>query len=298
MSDSSRTPEPAEGLDLGPGPHPGTAAEWESRLRQALDRLLQRSAPAAARELDAVYLQIIAGVQPDLASVEVELTGVHVGTEQVQQASAERDLFRPTDPQPIDAGRIGTLVVRAAPLLVQDVPVHLHLRAEQVPVQWARDDREHLWALEDTRTELGEVSGEGELRAPTDQVIAVLRERVRTELAAEGLQLSEFDLQLSTPRRGHLHAVVDTTVRKGVLSASVQLRTRVSIDHQMVLTVQEVTATSRNPLVGLLLRILRGRVAAFGGTRVDLNDRMPPGLRLLDVDLSVDTEVRARARFG
>ncbi|HLS14106.1 MAG TPA: hypothetical protein VK095_06300 [Beutenbergiaceae bacterium] len=297
MSDSARPPEPPEGLDLGPGPHPGTAAEWESRLRQAMDRLLQRGAPAAG-ELDAVDLQVVAGSPPDLASVEVELSGVHIGIEQVQQASAERDLFRPTDPQPIDAGRIGTLVIQAAPLLVADIPVHLHLRAERVPVQWVRDDRDNLWAVEDTRTELGEVSGEGELRAPTDQVIAVLRERVRTELAAEGLTLSEFDLQLSTPRPGHLHAVVDTTVRKGVLSASVQLRTRVSIDHQMVLTVQEVTATSRNPLVGLLLRILRGRVAAFGGTRVDLNDRMPPGLHVLDVDLSVDTELRARARFG
>lgn len=282
-----------DALNLGPGSRPGSSVEWETRVRAAVRDLLLRHFPAGLTEFDRVGLRIDAADGPDVATLDVDLTGVQVRAAKPGTKGPSRTVTAVETEQ----GRLRQVHLRAMPLQVEAVPVTVDLEAQNLPVLWARDTEQNLWACGDEHQDLADVRGEARVSAPVAALSDQMRELASSELAGGGFTVSAFDLVLTSTGSRDLDVVAHVKVRKGILSASVDVTGRVEVDEQMVLIVSQVQLASRNPLLAIPLAMLRNRIAAVTGRRVDLNAALPPGVRLVDLRLHADQDVSIWARL-
>ena len=75
-------------------------------------------------------------------------------------------------------------------------------------------------------------------------------------------------------------------------------RLEAEVDSGMVARIGEIQARSGNPLVSLVLVVVRKKLARYTDTTIDLNAQMPPGLRLVDLSMDAGKEFTAQVRFA
>ncbi|WP_251150869.1 hypothetical protein [Cellulosimicrobium sp. Marseille-Q4280] len=301
--DRRRADDRPDVLLLGRAPRPVTGAELAARVRSALvEEVAGDLAEGAVEHLD--RLRVSATVDgPDVLTLDVDLSGVVVRP----TLSADGDAT-PTDeraaPVPADAaaredGVLRRLRVDAHPVTMEGVPVDLVLEAQDVPFRWVEGTDGSLGVETVEPDDDAPLVGHVRVAAPQDALVATARRLVEEPLRTlGGLSLSSFDVEIESTGSRSARGTGFARVRKGILSASIHARASIEVDAAMVLTVRELSLTSRNPVVAAALLAARKHVDEAQGQTVDLAAELPAGIRLADVRLDVGESVAVSARFA
>lgn len=294
-SSRSTLVDESDAIPLGHGPLPATDAELASRLRTAI--AAEWPEPAAGWDSIPGWTAAFSA-RPDLASIELDLTGYAVP---VGGQGGDADVAEPRSAAigHVQPALIASARVLASPMDVAGVPLDLLLDASDLPVEWVTDAEGELWIrLDEARA--GDLRAHFRLCVPVDEARAGLRAALTAELAAARFGLSSFDVDLRARRGTELSGWVQARLRKGILSAKARARAEVRIDPvTMSATVTRLSVRSANPVLGLALLAVRSKIRAYEGRSFDLNESMPAGVRL--VGLTVDTagsELVVSGRFG
>ncbi|SKC78306.1 hypothetical protein [Krasilnikoviella flava] len=276
-------------LPLGPAPRPTTGADLAARLRE----LAARAAGPGVAGLDRA--RIAADLDgTDVASLEVDLTGVAFGAQQ----KAPGAVWSPASVAARAEGTVRRLRVDAHPLTAVDLPVDVTAEAEGLRFAWVEgsDGQVGFEAVEPD--DAHPVIGDARVAVSRAGLVATVHGLLAVSLQSQGITLSDLDVQVDQhgPRAAGLR--IEAKIRKGFLSAGVSATASASVDAAMVLTVGDVHISSGNPLVAAMLGAVRGRVEAAAHRRVDLAAALPPGVRLVDVRLDVGEELVVSARLG
>jgi|GEM_PF-2594938 len=278
-------------LPLGPAPRPDSDQDLAARLRAAFVAL----GGEQVQGLDgAKILPVLDGT--DIASLDVDLTGVAVGMPAGKEAPHLHWKPQIVDREP---GTVGTLRIEAHPLAAVDLPVDVTAEVSDVRFSWvtAEDDMVGVELIEPTDD--APVSGHARVAVSREGLAGTVQGLLAVALHGNGIQLTDFDLRIDQtgPRDARLE--IDASIKKGMfLSAKITATASASVDEHMVLTVGDVQLHSGNPIVGAMLGAMRGRVEEVAGRRVDLTDALPPGVRLDDVALEVGEQVVLTARLA
>lgn len=296
---------PDGGLDLGPGEPPQDAAGWEQRLRAAGNGLLA----GEAADLRALWAQTALSVTvehaPDpvteapaaIDEVTLDATGVRATQESLEAIGRITPPMPPerTDGVPV---RIHRATVRAHPAYLDGTPVRLDCEVADLGVLLTRDRQGHLWMQTDPDRVLHDLRARARVSIAEADLTHMVRDLVSAQIAAMGATLTDLQVQITT--RDERTAVVEVAakVKKGLLSASAQFRVGARVDDQMVARLGQIQARSGNPLVGMILAAVRGRLDRYADREYDLNAYLPAGLRLVDLRLRADTDLVAEVVLG
>jgi hypothetical protein len=279
-------PEP---LALGTAPRPTTGRDLADRLTDAL----RAAAGGAAQGLDRARINAMVD-GADVTSLEVDLTGVVVGTD---HRTAGVEPWHP-QVQSREEARVHRLRLDAHPLMAVDLPVDVIVELEGLRFAWVEgtDGRVGVEPLEPS--DAAPVAGHARVAVDKQGLIGTAHGLLAVALASQGVQLVGFDLDVRQqgPRAASL--VIDAKIRRGFISASAQATASASIDEHMVLTVGDIRVSSGNPFVSALLGAVRGRIEAAAHQRIDLAEALPPGVHLADVRLDVGQQIVITARLG
>ncbi|MBD5787635.1 hypothetical protein IF650_15830 [Cellulosimicrobium terreum] len=295
-----RTGEP-DVLPLGRAPRPTTGPELAERARAALvEQVAGDLGPGAVTHLDVV--RVSATVDgPDVPTLDVDLTGVVV-RRAASDTTTERASVRPgaTD---LASGRRENGVIRhvrvdAHPVTVEGVPVDVELSADDVPFRWVEGADGSLGVEAVEPSVDAPLRGHVRVAAPRAALVATAGRLIGEALREAGLTLSSFDVEIGSTGPRSAHGSGFARVRKGILSASIRAQASIEVDGAMVLTVRELSLSSRNPVVAAALLAARKHVDEARGRTVDLAAELPPGIRIVDVRLDVDDALAVSARFA
>lgn len=275
-------------VPLGSLPRPTSGDDLATRVRTALQT------GAGVADESAQRLQVAATLDgADVATLDVDLTGVVVSPREAKVARERAASFAPTSREP---GTIRRLRVEAHPVTVSGAPVDVLVDVADVPFEWVEGAQSELGLAPVEPTESAPVTGSARLSvsaAALEQAV----ERVATQVArGHGLTLTKLDAQFAPAGSNGVAVTVHAQVRKGVLSATVEAGANATVDDALGVTLSDVRATSRNPVVAALLVAARSRVERYEGRRMDLAASLPAGVRLTDVRVEVGTDLVLSAR--
>jgi len=283
------------GLDLGPGELPTSAVQWQERLRQALLRLASDHGTEQERLWEQVRITADDGPDGHVAQVSIDVSGARVGD------GDPFVIFQGADNPPQvpvqEETTIDLVHVQGDPVHIQGVPFRARAQLQNMPVAFGRDAAGRTWALAHGERIARDLRGTGRISAPMEDLRSKAHDLAATELDKLGLTLAELKMRVRTPDPRQARVQVQVKARKAMLSATVRVDVSARVDEAMVVHVGEAEISAPNPLVAVAVGALRRRVDRYSNTSIDLNDRMPPGIRLVDVRLDAGTEFVAEASF-
>jgi hypothetical protein len=277
-----------DAIPLGRVPRPTTGPDLADRLRAGL----QQVTAGAVEGLDRARLEATVD-GPDVPVLLVDLTGVAVRT----RAPARRTTGAGQVAHR-EQGALRTASVTAHPVTVAGVPAHLDAVLDGLTFTWLEGTDGSLAV---TLVEPGEetpVSGQARLAVDRDRLVEATREVLAGTLATQGFALASLEVDLTSHGPTSVGVRADAKVRKGMLTAVARVAATVEVSDDLVLTVRDVEATSRNPLVAALLVAFRSRLEAVEGRRVDLGAALPPGVRVQELRLDVGDELVLTVRLA
>ncbi len=278
-------------LPLGTAPRPATGDDLSARLRDALGD----AAGGQVHGLDQARIEAnLDGA--DVHSLEIDLTGVAFVP--VQGEAPEAPSWDP-DVVSRDEAVLRTLRLDAHPLTAVDLPVDLAAELQGVLFAWVAGADGSVGAELVEPSEDAPVTGNARVAVSRDGLAGTVRGLLTVALAGNGIQLTDFDLQIDQTGPRDAAIAIEASIKKGMfLSAKITATAAAAVDAQMVLTVGDVQLSSGNPIVGALLGTMKGRVEEVAGRRIDLAGALPPGVRLSDVRLDVGDEIVLTAQLG
>lgn len=298
---------PDGALDLGPGERPTEAREWEQRLRAAGERLLaglHGDLLAAWRATQVTVTQTRPGepsdqasAVPQIAELEIDATGVRA-TQQALRAVAQISPSAPPTGATGEPLTFKRVAVRALPVDLDGTPVEINGWVENLTVLTTPDEQGHLWMHTDPGQVLHQLQGRATVTISQENLQALARELVSEQISAMGATLVDLEVEIDTRDRRSAMVDVAAKVRKGLLSASVRMRVGARVDDQMMAHLGQIQARSGNPLVGMILATVRGRLDRYAGQEYDLNSYLPAGIRLVDLSLQADEDLIADVAFA
>jgi hypothetical protein len=277
-----------DAIPLGRVPRPTTGPDLADRLRAGL----QQVTAGAVEGLDRARLEATVD-GPDVPVLLVDLTGVAVRT----RAPARRTTGAGQVAHR-EQGALRTASVTAHPVTVAGVPAHLDAVLDGLTFTWLEGTDGSLAV---TLVEPGEetpVSGQARLAVDRDRLVEATREVLAGTLATQGFALASLEVDLTSHGPTSVGVRADAKVRKGMLTAVARVAATVEVSGDLVLTVRDVEATSRNPLVAALLVAFRSRLDAVEGRRVDLGAALPHGVRVQELRLGVGDELVLTVRLA
>ncbi|PRZ05712.1 hypothetical protein BCE75_107200 [Isoptericola sp. CG 20/1183] len=279
-------------LPLGTAPRPATGDDLAARLRDTL----RDAGRGQVHGLDEARIEAnLDGA--DVHSLELDLTGVAVGVP-AQGSAAEAPSWEP-DIVSRDEAVLRTLRLEAHPLTAVDLPVDLAAELQGVRFAWVAGADGSVGAEIVEPSEDSPVTGSARLAVSREGLAGTVRGLLTVALAGNGIQLTDFDMQIDQTGPRDAAIAIEASIKKGMfLSAKITATASAAVDAHMVLTVGDVQLSSGNPIVGALLGAVKGRVEAVAGQRIDLAEALPPGVRLTDVRLDVGDEIVVSAQLG
>ncbi|AEG43922.1 hypothetical protein [Isoptericola variabilis] len=277
-------------LPLGSAPRPTTGDDLAARLR----RVLVEAAGPAVQGLDRA--PIVAQLDgADVASLEVDLTGVAFGTSQ-HKPDARRFASPPAARREEATAR--RVRVDAHPLTAVDLPVDVTAEAEGLRFAWVEGTDGSVGIQPIEPDDAHPVAGHARVAVDRRGLVGTLHGILAVALSSQGVQLTDLDVQIDSHGPRSASVRVDAKVRKSFLSASVEAVASAAVRDDMVLEVGDVRLSSGNPLVAAMLGMARARVEAVANRRIDLQAALPPGVRLVDVRLDAGEQLVLSARLG
>ncbi|MEJ1923666.1 hypothetical protein [Microbacterium sp. KHB019] len=183
------------------------------------------------------------------------------------------------DPQPVseEPGTIQELRIRATPIRIERTDVNIDVQAFDVPILWqtfaAPTDPRHPESINGLSApdDLSSARGTFSASVRTQYLVPLLTSVLRPALAEVGIRLGRVKLDVTGDGSDGVHVTAYAGGRWKLLFASVRADARIRVTRDAVITVNELTLGSRNPLVALALRFTRKHVREIVGQPYDLN---------------------------
>jgi hypothetical protein len=270
-------------IPLGGEQFPADAAGLAEALRATLRRLF-----TLPDEQSAVVVE--GDGYPAADRLRIDLSGATVAP---QGRPPEPVGGGPPEPGP----SFRRLEVVGHPVRYQEVALDLDLAAADVQFQHDRDrDGRPLLALASARE--GHVTAQASRRDIEAAVQAVVRELAQQQ----GVEVEQIDIQLTGagPRSVRLDAKVNVK-KKVVLKpvrGAVTFAGRLDIDDRLVAKLSGLSCAGEGLIVSLAVALIRGRVQALEGKEFPLTAVSLGAVKVQDVQLHVNDELRVTAAFG
>lgn len=195
--------------------------------------------------------------------------------------------------------------VIASPVLVSGVPLTIDAEARDVPIDWVEYVEPADAASADSaydirlRDEGRGMSGSLTFAMRTGDVEPLIERTVRTALETGDARIRRLRVTVQQDGIDGVRLTGSAAIRYKLLFTSARGEARVRISEDGVVTVEDLQASSRNPLVALALRVARRSIRAQIGRQFDLAESLgTSGPRLHGVRVRVDRDLRVDARLG
>jgi hypothetical protein len=240
---------------------------------------------------DALHLTDVAVAAQMSAPAAVEHLGIDLSGSVIDNRYLSRSAISLRPPRSTAGGvttEIGTLDLTGRPVVAFGAPVFVQLDAQHVPATWLHDDSGQLWlAFRDEPASGGATAGraviEGEVAA-----VSTAAGTVAAELAQQ-MGAAVRDVRVAPRATGPNRWRFDLAakVSKGFASANVTGHAEVSLDDDLVVRVEELTARAGGILGSLAQGFIESALGRYRNRAVDLKELSFAGARVtgLDVDL-------------
>lgn len=268
---------------------PATGEQLAKPLAAALDSLTD--GPSRPRR----PVEVTITNPPNVGLIEADISGYRVSASSNTAKAAKQAVGTGGGGDRLPA-EIEKVMLKAHPLVIEDIPVEADIQLRRVPINWVTDSGE-VWLAGAPDT--GDMSGAfaGSITK------ASLRQGVRKgadEWAQKnGLRLLDLDFDITQTGEDYTIAG-QAKMRKGILSATAEARVLASYDPKRFLfRIVKVDVHSANPAVAMLLRMAQGDISKYEGKLFDLNDLLSgSGLQLTEAELEVSRQdVRIHGKF-
>lgn len=277
-------------LLLGPAPRPQTSEALTTALRTSIAGLagswvkgLNR-ATIAARLEGAVIEELII----DLTGVEVptlnEAKGVSLTTAEVSSS---------------EATRVDQATLKADALIVAGARVVIDGFVRNLPATWVETTQGTAGlAFPEPNDPANPVQGEGQASVSKAELQAAAL-RIGRDLAKSlGVTLEDLKLDITQVSPQQLAVAVDARVKKGFIGANAHVNASATLDDAMNVTISNLQAGSKNPVINSLLSAVKGRIERYNGKKIAINDRLPKGVRLTHAEFQIADRVIVKGRVG
>lgn len=243
----------------------------------------------------------------DLEQLTVDASGVDLRMRPAAASASSSALPAPASPD-IRIRRPGVARrarLRAAPVLIDGVPLTFDAEVIDAPIDWIEyvspvdpAHPETAFAI-DSRDGGEGVRGSLSASMRVADVGPLIERLAGAALEAEGVAVRSVRVDVDQDGADGIRVFARARVRWKLLSASARAKARLRITPDAVVTVQDLTVGSRNPIVALALRAARTTVRAQIGRTIDLNGEVPlSALRLHSLRVTVARDVSVEARLG
>lgn len=124
-----------------------------------------------------------------------------------------------------------------------------------------------------------------------------MRQAATKAAADEGFGIEIREIDLTSVGRS-VTATLDAKVKKGIISAGASAQVNVDIDRDLIARIGEIQVTSGNPVVKAVLMALKSKIARYEGKSVDINDRLPAGVYLTDLQFRFGNDLDVEVTLG
>jgi len=201
------------------------------------------------------------------------------------------------------AGGVSTelrsLALTGRPVVAFGAPISVQLDAQQVPATWLHDDSGQLWlAFRDERPADGTTTGraviEGEVAAVSAAATAVAAEVGKKK----GVTVKDVKVTPRTTGENRWSVDVTAKVTKGFASANVTANTKLRLDDDMVVHVEELTAKAGGVIGALAGGIIESVLGRYRNRSIDLKKQTFAGARVTAIDVDLAERFRVTATLG
>jgi hypothetical protein len=189
------------------------------------------------------------------------------------------------------------LEVVAHPLRYQAAALDLHLTAADARFQFDRDRTGRPWL-----TLTAARDGHFEAKALKSDIEELVQTGVRELARQKGVEVERIEFRLTSAGPRSLRLDAKVSVAKKVLvktvRGAVSVSGRLDIDDALVAKLSELSCEGEGVVVSLIVALFRDRVMALEGKEYPLAALSLGAVRLRDVQLRVNDELRVTAAFG
>lgn len=309
-----------------PSSWPGDAATVERWLRAEMLAELADSPDARIEGLDGIRTTVeldgadVSRLLIDATRVRLELRSadakssesVGAGSAGAESAGAEsvgESVGEPAGAESAEPEIVARTpgILRFARLTANPVTVHghdLHVDAtmQDLPFDWVEyatpttpDRPATAFGVEDA-AEHGSPTGTFALRMRAADIGPLITDAMRPLLSEAGIRLRRVEVAVTSDQQ-ELIAGGLASVRWKLFSATVRAAAILHVDPDAIVTVRKLQLSSRNPVVAIALRVVRGELRAIEGTATDLNGGSER-LRIHDLRVTAAHDVAVTARIG
>lgn len=293
-----------------PDAWPGDSATVERRLRHELFAEVADSPDMRVSGVADIRTTIdLDGTE--ITHLLIDATGVKLKVKPGAGATPRPQSKPDAAPAIIDrtSGMLRFARVCADPVTVQGYDVHLDATLQNVAFDWARyaapvraDRPETSFGIADA-DDPGTPSGAFSARMHADEVGPLIESVARPLLTESGMRLRTLATTVTADADQNVTVDAVAAVRWKIFYATVRAHAELHVDPDAIITVKTVRLSSRNPLIGLGLRLMREELRQAQGRRIDLNadaaaDGASRTLRVHDVRIRVTQSIEVSGRIG
>ncbi|GAA4287565.1 hypothetical protein [Georgenia daeguensis] len=197
------------------------------------------------------------------------------------------------------ATELGSLTLTGRPVVAFGAPIFGQLDAQHVPATWLHDDSGQLWlAFRDERAAGGPTAGravvEGEVAA-----VSTAAGTVAAELAQQ-MGVAVRDVRVTPLATGPNRWRFDLAARvsKGFASTNVTGHAQVSLDDNLVVRVEELTARAGGLLGSLAQGMIESHLGRYRDRAFNLKELTFAGARVTGLDVELAERFRVTVTLG
>jgi hypothetical protein len=223
---------------------------------------------------------------PELAAIRVSLDGANAG---------ERPPACPAPPvgtvEP--ALQVAYLEISGRPILVQRAKVELSCIARDVQLGQGRDKEGNVLLLLQCAAE-----GNVTVAVTLADLEALVLAGARAEAGKQGVTVESVRIELRSRSARVLDVVVQVRARKVFLNAAVRISGSMAIDEQLNARLSSLECAGEGTLGTLACGFIAPHLQRFNGRELSLMALALGEVRLRDVRIAADRELRITAEFG
>lgn len=289
---------------------PGDSATVVAWVRDALTRM-STDGEVAIRGLDDIKVSAdLNGT--DLRQLTVDATGVklRIDASDTSPPASTRSESEPADPaEPVlrETGIAENLRFFARPMRIQRTPVTFDLRLHDLPISWLTfaepTDPDAPTSIHAIVPDDNAPTVRGTLHAAirTTDIAPLVSSVMRPLLREGGVHLGRVRVDVTSETGDGIRFMAFVGMRWKLFAASARANGMIRVTRDAVITVEELTVGSRNPLVKVALMFARKHVRELIGQSVDLNAQLAEDgttTRIHDLSVTTGDQLTVSARFS
>ena len=256
---------------------PPDAEALRAALEESLRRVLTPATPMVTLE-EKSY--------PQLAAIRISLDGANAGERPPPRPPRLVGMIEP-------ALRVEHFEMSGRPILVQRAKVELSCTARDLQLGQSRDKEGNvLLILQDA------AEGRLELAVGLAHLEALVLTSTKMEAEKQGVTVESVRIELRSRSERALDVVAQVRAKKLFFNATVQISGSVAIDEQLNARLFALECAGEGTLGALACGFIAPRLQRFNGREFSLM-ALPLGeIKLRDIRIAADRELRVTAEFG